>query len=106
MVDRLEPAALQARLAAGAELVLLDVREPDELAICALKGVVNIPLGDLPRRACELDPSAEVVCICHHGIRSAHAAAYLERAGFERVSNLQGGVERWAREVDPQMPSY
>lgn len=106
MAERLAPAALQARLASGAQLVLLDVREPDELEICALEGVLNIPLGDLPRRAGELDPSAEIVCICHHGIRSAHAATYLERAGFEHVANLQGGVERWARDVDPSMPRY
>lgn len=106
MVERLEPTALQQRIASGAELVLLDVREPDEVAICSLTDVLNIPLGDLPRRAAELDPSAAIVCICHHGIRSAQAAAYLERAGFERVSNLQGGVERWAREIDPRMPRY
>lgn len=86
--------------------MLLDVRESEELALCRLDGVTHIPLGELTVRAVELDPQRAVVCICHHGIRSANAAAYLERLGFERVANLQGGMERWAVDVDPQMARY
>ncbi len=106
MVGSLEPRDLAARLARGGAPLLLDVREDEELALCALPGVIHIPLGELTRRWEELDPAAEVVCICHHGIRSARAAAFLERAGFERVWNLAGGVERWALEVDPSMARY
>ncbi len=106
MVDRLAPKELHARLAQGESFVLLDVRERDELELCRLPGAVHIPLGDLARRAGELDPAAHVVCICHHGMRSANAAVFLERLGFERVSNLQGGVERWATDVDPSFPRY
>jgi rhodanese-related sulfurtransferase len=105
-VERLTPAELAARLRAGEPLVLLDVREAEELAICALPGSVHVPLGELSRRARELDPGAPTVCICHHGIRSAHAAAALERLGFERLFNLDGGVDRWADDVDPSMPRY
>lgn len=85
---------------------MLDVREPVEFALCRITGSRLVPLGELPTRLEDLDPDAEVVCICHHGIRSARAAALLSRAGFHRVWNLSGGVERWAREVDPTMPRY
>ena len=103
----LRPTELASRLAAGDELVLLDVREAEELAICALPGVVHIPLGELAVRHTELDPDAESVCICHHGIRSASAAAGLRNVGFDGpLWNLTGGVERWARDGDPSMPRY
>lgn len=106
-VARLAPAELQARLASGEELVLIDVREATELAICKLEGVVHIPLGELTARAGELDPDAPVVCICHHGIRSAHAAGYLvTQRDFAQVYNLEGGVDRWALEVDRGFPRY
>jgi rhodanese-related sulfurtransferase len=105
-VERLAPRELAAKLRAGEALVLLDVREADEVAICALPGSRHVPLGDVARRARELDPDAATVCICHHGVRSAHAAAALERLGFERVYNLTGGIDRWAEEVDPAMARY
>ena len=100
------PRDLAARLAAGEALVLLDVREPEELAICALPGVTHVPLGELAVRHVELDPDAPTVCICHHGVRSAHAAAGLARLGFTRLYNLVGGVDRWAKDVDRSMSRY
>lgn len=102
----LTPAALQALLSGDAEPCLLDVREPRELSICSLPGSVSIPLGDLSRRMGELDPQRPTVCICHHGVRSAHAASLLERAGFRELFNLSGGIERWASEIDPMMRRY
>jgi rhodanese-related sulfurtransferase len=104
--ESLSPKELAARLAAGEALVLLDVREVEELAICALPGVTHVPLGELSRRHIELDPEAPTVCICHSGRRSAHAAAGLVQLGFEHVFNLTGGVDRWAVEVDPAMARY
>jgi rhodanese-related sulfurtransferase len=105
-IEPLLPHELAARLAAGETLVLLDVREPEELAICALPGVVHVPLGELAQRYTELDPAAPTVCICHHGVRSARAAAGLAHLGFERLYNLSGGVDRWADDVDPGMARY
>ena len=105
-IEPISAADLKARLDAGDELVLLDVRQPEELEICALPGVTHIPLGELSVRHHELDPEAETVCICHHGIRSANAAAGLASVGFERPLNLPGGGERWARDVDPSMARY
>lgn len=105
-VGSLTPTELEARLARGDELVLLDVRERAEFELCRIPGSRNVPLSELSLRHVELDPERETVCICHHGIRSASAAAALARLDFERVANLVGGVERWAREVDPTMPRY
>ena len=103
----LSPSQLAERLEGDEALVLLDVREAEELAICALPGALHIPLGELSVRHTELDPLAEIVCVCHHGIRSASAAAALSHIGFDGpLWNLTGGVDRWAREVDPSMPRY
>ena len=102
----IRPSALAERLQNGDDLVLLDVRQPEELAICQLPGVTAIPLNELSTRHVELDPDAEIVCICHHGIRSAHAAGFLAQLGFEHLWNLSGGMEAWAAEVDPKMARY
>lgn len=103
----LRPAELAARLERGDQLVLLDVREPAEVEICALPGITHIPLGELSLRHTELDPEAEVVCICHHGIRSASAANGLARLGFDGpIWNLTGGMDAWAAEIDSDMARY
>lgn len=86
--------------------ILLDVREPWEVQTCAIPGSTSIPLRDVPARLGELDPEAEVVCICHHGARSAQACLFLGAQGFSNVANLQGGVDAWARQVDLNMPVY
>ncbi len=85
---------------------LLDVRQPRELAISALEGSLAIPLGTLAQRLGEVDRQRPVVCICHHGVRSMHAALLLEREGFPEVFNLSGGIDAWAHEVDPEMKRY
>jgi rhodanese-related sulfurtransferase len=86
--------------------LLLDVREPWETALCALPGAVAIPMAQIPVRADELDPARPVVCICHHGLRSAQVAVYLARRGFDATINLAGGIDAWARQVDPSCPTY
>jgi rhodanese-related sulfurtransferase len=86
--------------------VLLDVREPWEVAICALPGSRHVPMNTIPARAGELDPAADTVVICHHGARSFQVAAFLERQGFARVYNLHGGLDAWARTADPSMRTY
>lgn len=97
---------MRERLAAGEALVLLDVREADEHALGTLPGSTLLPLSELSLRVAELDPDRPVVCICHHGVRSASVAQALDRLGFEQVYNLVGGLDRWAREVDPAFPRY
>jgi len=85
---------------------LLDVREVREYEICHIADVTLIPMNTVPARLDELDPAAEIVCICHHGGRSMQVAAFLERNGFDKVSNLTGGVHAWSQQVDPAMPTY
>ncbi len=86
--------------------LLLDVREPWEFDTCRIAGAQLMPMASVPARQQELAPEQAVVCICHHGARSMQVAAFLERAGFENVSNLTGGVHAWAQLVDPAMPTY
>jgi len=98
---------LSRRLAdASSAPLLLDVREPWEFALCHIDGATSMPMGSVPARVGELDPDAEIVVVCHHGMRSAHVCMFLERQGFSRVTNLTGGVAAWADEVDPAMPRY
>jgi molybdopterin/thiamine biosynthesis adenylyltransferase/rhodanese-related sulfurtransferase len=96
---------VKARLDHGDDLFILDVREPHEYQICNLNGKL-IPLGELPRRAHELDSSREMVVHCRSGKRSAEAIQFLQKAGFKKLWNLKGGVLAWADEVDPSMPKY
>lgn len=103
---QLRPAELAVQMQGGRTPVLLDVREPWEWNLCRLPGAILIPMRELPARLQELDKTAETVVICHHGVRSFHAARYLETAGFGDVVNLSGGMAAWADEVDPAMPRY
>jgi len=97
---------LAKRLKAGDLLRLIDVREPHELEISHLEGAVSIPLGQLAARLSELDSSEEIVLFCKAGTRSARALEVLASAGFRRVKNLKGGINAWAREIDPSLPIY
>ena len=65
-----------------------------------------MPMRDVPARLAELDPAQPVVCICHHGARSAQVVAFLERSGFESVYNLAGGIDAWSQDVDPKVARY
>lgn len=91
---------------AGTQPVVLDVREPWELQVCALPNCTHLPMGQIPARLADLDREAELVVVCHHGIRSQQLANYLDRHGFSRIYNLRGGVDAWAREIDPGMATY
>lgn len=104
-VRQLSPATVREHLADGRGQ-LLDVREPWEYELARLPGAVLIPLAELPSRLRELDVSEPVIVYCHHGIRSWHAACFLEQQGFEDVSNLAGGIDAWSRELDPAVPRY
>jgi rhodanese-related sulfurtransferase len=86
--------------------LLLDVREPWEFALCRIEGSQSIPLGTLLARLASLDCRRPTVCVCHHGTRSLHAAMALEQRGCGDVYNLIGGVDAWARHIDPSMAVY
>jgi molybdopterin/thiamine biosynthesis adenylyltransferase/rhodanese-related sulfurtransferase len=97
---------LQNKLENGERPVLLDVREPHEWDIAHLEGARLIPQGDLPARMHELDSADEIVLYCRSGERSGRALNLLRDAGFLKLKNLQGGINAWARTVDPSMPQY
>lgn len=86
--------------------ILLDVREKWEFDTCKIAGAQLMSMQTVPERMQELEPDAEIVCICHHGARSMQVAAFLERNGFTQLINLTGGVHAWALQVDQSMPTY
>jgi len=86
--------------------LLLDVREPWEFERCHIDGAELLPMASIPGRFGQLDAGREMVVICHHGVRSFHVARFLEHNGFNKVINLTGGVDAWAKEVDPKMVVY
>jgi rhodanese-related sulfurtransferase len=106
MIPHLSPTELTALLKTADAPLVLDVREPWETATCAIAGAVHVPMREIPARLAELDADKDIVCVCHHGMRSLQVGVFLSRNGFERVYNLTGGIDAWAREVDPTMPRY
>ena len=104
-VPEIRPEELKAKLDAGDDVFILDVREPHEYQICNIGGHL-IPLGDLPARMNELDSSREIVAHCRSGVRSAKAVTLLRQAGFGKVTNLAGGILAWSDKVDPTVPKY
>jgi rhodanese-related sulfurtransferase len=105
-IRNIEPLMLKARLDRNESLLVLDVREPAEIAIAPFPHATHIPMGDIPSRLTELDPDRETVVVCHHGVRSAQVAMYLARMGFERILNLAGGIDAWSETADPSTPRY
>jgi rhodanese-related sulfurtransferase len=97
---------LNARLARGEKILLVDVREPQEYNLCRLPGATLIPLGSLPASLNTLLDADEVVLYCHHGMRSLDAAVWLRQQGVESAKSMAGGIERWSTEIDPSMPRY
>ncbi len=88
------------------DFVLLDVREPYELEEAALPGATHVPMGQIPMRANEIDPQAEIAVLCHHGGRSERVAQFLAQRGFSRVYNVAGGIDEYSERVDPKIPRY
>lgn len=105
-VEEIDPRELKARLDRGDRLRLIDVREPYEWEIAHLPQATLIPVGEIEGALPSLDRADEIVVHCHHGARSAAVAALLRRAGFGRVLNLAGGIDRWSVEVDPGVARY
>lgn len=100
-------AQVKAMLKRGEKFVLLDVREPWECEKASIEGSKQIPMGDIPSRAHqELDPEEHIVVLCHHGVRSLSVTNWLRQQGFEKVQSVRGGIDGWARTVDPKVPLY
>ena len=97
---------MKQRLDGNDRPVLLDVRQDWETQICRLQNAVHIPIEEIEFRTEELDPTTEIVVYCHQGVRSAAVAEYLRQLGFADVKNLAGGLDAWARTVDPTMRRY
>jgi sulfur-carrier protein adenylyltransferase/sulfurtransferase len=105
-VHELSVRDLKLRIDAGRAPIILDVREPAEVAICRISGSRHIPLGELPRRLGELDPFSEVVVHCKSGGRSTRAVALLREKGFTRAFNMTGGILSWINEIDQSLARY
>jgi rhodanese-related sulfurtransferase len=105
-VDEISPQDLKARLDRNDRPVLVDVRDDWETKLCRLDNALHIPMEELEVRTEELNPADDIVVYCHHGVRSAAVADYLRRLGFTRVRNLSGGLDAWARTVEPAMRRY
>jgi rhodanese-related sulfurtransferase len=103
--ENITASGLKARLDAGDRPVLLDVREPWEFELARIEGSTLIPMSELGERFAELNPSAETVVICHHGNRSSYVTQALQRAGFEKVRNLEGGLDAYSF-LDESVPPY
>ena len=100
------PQELKARLDRNDRPVLVDVRDDWETKLCRLPNAVHIPMEEFELRSEELNPADDIVVYCHHGVRSAAVADYLRQLGFARVRNLSGGLDAWARTVEPTMRRY
>lgn len=105
-IPEIAPEELKRRLDAGEKLTVLDVREPWELAIARLPGIVHIPLGEVPARLAEIDRDRPLIVMCKAGGRSLRAAQFLAARGFAQVANLTGGIDAWSQRIDPSLPTY
>ncbi len=106
-IDEIEPADVRQRLdQPDSRLVLLDCREPAELLAAQIAGALHIPMSQLQQRVGELDRNAEIVVFCHKGARSYNTAAYLKHLGYANVRSMRGGIQAWARDVDPGVGQY
>ena len=107
-MEQISPLALKERLDSEHPPRLLDVREIHEHDLVSLPGATLIPLGQLAQRVDEIEgwKHEPVVVLCHHGIRSQHAIAFLSSVGFQHLENLQSGIDGFAALADPSLPRY
>lgn len=104
-VPEIEPVELAAERTRR-EWCIIDVREDWERDIVRLDGTLDIPLGTLPARVAELPDDRPIAILCHSGIRSAHATAFLIQTGLRGIYNIAGGIDRWSTDVDQSLPRY
>lgn len=104
--DEIEVHALAQLRRQGAPHAVLDVREPDEVAVCAIEGSLAVPMQKIPERLDALPRSIPLIVLCHHGGRSRMVTNYLRSNGFDNAMNLAGGIDAWARTIDTDMARY
>lgn len=104
--ESISPLELAERLKNGEEVNLVDVREPLEYETARIVGAKLLPLSRFNEWINDLNPENEIIVMCHHGIRSANLCMFLIRNGFEKVLNLEGGIDLWSKEVDETVPRY
>lgn len=100
------PREVKQRLDRGEKIILVDVRELHEHVICHIDGAVLIPMGTIPANLQKLDTDEDVICFCHHGMRSLDVANWLRTQGVSSAKSMAGGIDRWSVEVDPKVPRY
>jgi len=100
------PRQVKARLDRGEKLLLVDVREPHEHALCRIDGALLIPMGTIPANLQKLDTGEDVICFCHHGMRSLDVANWLRDQGVPSAKSMAGGIDRWSTEIDSRVPRY
>lgn len=100
--------AVQAKLAAGDDFLLIDCREPEEHAAASVAAARLLPMGEVPAKVDTLNEHRDkpIVVMCHHGMRSAQVAAWLRGQGFSAAQSMAGGIDRWSLEIDPSVPRY
>ena len=112
MIEQILPADLSAWFGrdASAKALLLDVREPWEVQTASVTprgyALLSIPMNEIPSRLADLHAYDRIACLCHHGARSQHVAAFLSQHGFTDLANVAGGIDAWARQHDPAVPRY
>lgn len=102
----IEPRDVKQMLDRGAKLLFVDVREDWEHQLCRIEGAQLIPLGQLPANVPVFEAAEEIVLYCHSGRRSLDAAAWLRAQGIAGARSMAGGIDRWSREIDPNVPRY
>ncbi len=105
-VPEIDVGELQRRRVQAEPLAILDVREEWERDICRIDTAISLPLNELPANVEKLPKDRPLVVLCHHGMRSLRAAAWLRANGFDNAVNLAGGIDAWARQIDRQMKVY
>jgi rhodanese-related sulfurtransferase len=106
VLRNLTPHEVQLALATRPDVLLLDVREPVEHQQANIAAATLIPLRSLPERLHDIPRERDIVVLCHHGMRSEMAGNFLLAQGYQRVSHMVGGIDRWSVEIDPTVPRY
>jgi rhodanese-related sulfurtransferase len=103
---QISPSDVKSLLNRNEDLLLIDVREPWETQLCSLPGAQLIPMGAIPANLQKLDVEGNVICYCHHGVRSLDVAVWLRSQGLSGAKSMTGGIDRWSAEIDPTVPRY